>query len=73
MRCLPLDTNCQADRSLLADVPFLQGRSFVFASQFAEILPQSLAKQYLDAAVQVLDSTEAGVPVKVSAVRALTK
>ncbi|BGP06448.1 hypothetical protein JCM10049v2_002270 [Rhodotorula toruloides] len=55
-----------------SDVPFLQGRSFVFASQFAEILPQPLAKQYLEAAVQVLDSAEAGVPVKVSAVRALT-
>lgn len=45
----------------------------MFASQFAEILPTALARQYLDAAIQVLDSTEAGVPVKVSAVRALTK
>ncbi|GAA5841531.1 hypothetical protein JCM3766R1_003978 [Sporobolomyces carnicolor] len=53
-------------------VQFLQGRAFVFASQYAEALPQQLAKQYIDAAIQVLDSAEAGIPVKVSAVRALT-
>lgn len=56
-----------------AAVQFLQGRAFVFASQYAEALPQQLAKQYIDAAIQVLDSAEAGIPVKVSAVRALTK
>lgn len=32
-----------------------------------------LATQYIDAAIQVLESVEAGVPVKVSAVRALNK
>jgi hypothetical protein len=57
----------------IADVPFLQGRAFVFASQFAELLPTQLAKQYLDAAISVLDSADASIPVKVSAVRALTK
>lgn len=56
-----------------ADVPFLQGRAFVFVSQFSELLPTQLAKQYLDAAISVLDSADASVPVKVSAVRALTK
>ncbi|GAA5868959.1 hypothetical protein JCM16303_000320 [Sporobolomyces ruberrimus] len=55
-----------------ADVQFLQGRAFVFASQYSEALPSQLAKQYIDAAIQVLDSAEAGIPVKVSAVRALT-
>ncbi|GAA5887335.1 hypothetical protein JCM6882_002496 [Rhodosporidiobolus microsporus] len=55
-----------------SNLPFLQGRAFVFASQFAEVLPQQLAKQYIQAAIQVLDAAEAGVPVKVSAVRALT-
>lgn len=54
-------------------MPFLQGRAFVFASQFSELLPTQLAKQYLDAAISVLDSADASVPVKVSAVRALTK
>ncbi|GAA5855822.1 hypothetical protein JCM8547_000374 [Rhodosporidiobolus lusitaniae] len=52
--------------------PFLQGRAFVFASQFTEVLPRQLAKQYVDASIQVLDAADAGVPVKVSAVRALT-
>ncbi|GAA5867303.1 hypothetical protein JCM1840_005019 [Sporobolomyces johnsonii] len=55
-----------------SNLPFLQGRAFVFASQFSEALPPQLAKQYIDAAIQVLDAAEAGVPVKVSAVRALT-
>ncbi|GAA5921433.1 hypothetical protein JCM3775_003046 [Rhodotorula graminis] len=55
-----------------ADLPFLQGRAFVFASQFSEVLPQHLAKQYIDAANHVLESADASVPVKVSAVRALT-
>ncbi|KDE03266.1 hypothetical protein MVLG_06259 [Microbotryum lychnidis-dioicae p1A1 Lamole] len=54
------------------EFPFLQGRSFVFASQFAPVLPSQLAHQYIDAAIQALDATDAGVPVKVSAVRALT-
>ncbi|GAA5933997.1 karyopherin KAP114 [Sporobolomyces koalae] len=55
-----------------SNVQFLQGRAFVFASQYSEALPSQLAKQYIDAAIQVLDSADAGVPVKVSAVRALT-
>ncbi|ORY73226.1 ARM repeat-containing protein [Leucosporidium creatinivorum] len=54
-----------------SDLPFLQGRSFVFASQFSQALPAELANQYIDAAIQVLGTAEAGVPVKVSAVRAL--
>nr|KAK4053501.1 hypothetical protein OIV83_001668 [Microbotryomycetes sp. JL201] len=52
-------------------LPFLQGRSFVFASQFSSALPADLANRYIDAAVNVLGLTEAGIPVKVSAVRAL--
>ncbi|SCV67876.1 BQ2448_5487 [Microbotryum intermedium] len=54
------------------DLPFLQGRSFVFASQFAPVLPSQLAHQYIDAAIEVLDAADARVPVKISAVRALT-
>lgn len=45
----------------------------MFASQFAQALPSDLANQYIDAAIQVLGAAEAGVPVKVSAVRALLK
>ncbi|EIW87234.1 ARM repeat-containing protein [Coniophora puteana RWD-64-598 SS2] len=54
-----------------SDVPFLQGRAFVFASQFAKLLPMQMAGQYLEAAVQVIESDTAGIPVKVSAVKAI--
>ncbi|KAJ7161233.1 armadillo-type protein [Mycena crocata] len=55
----------------LSDFPFLQGRGFVFASQYAKLLPVQLAGQYLDAAIQVVEASEAGVPIKISAVRAI--
>ncbi|KAJ7109870.1 armadillo-type protein [Mycena epipterygia] len=55
----------------LSEYPFLQGRGFVFASQYAKLLPVQLAGQYLDAAIQVVEASEAGVPVKISAVRAI--
>jgi hypothetical protein len=59
--------------SLSTEFPFLQGRGFVFASQFAKLLPLQLAGQYLDVAVQVIETAEAGIPVKISAVKALHK
>lgn len=65
-----------ADSMLLSsilDFPFLQGRSFVVASQYATALAPSLASQYLDAAVQVLENSELGVSVKLSAVRTIKK
>ncbi|KAG7100000.1 hypothetical protein E1B28_001788 [Marasmius oreades] len=55
----------------LSSFPFLQGRGFVFASQFAKLLPVQLAGHYLDAAVQVIESGNAGIPIKVSAVKAV--
>ncbi|KAF7337532.1 ARM repeat-containing protein [Mycena sanguinolenta] len=55
----------------LSEFPFLQGRGFVFASQYAKLLPVQLAGQYIDAAIQVIEASEAGVPVKISAVRAV--
>ncbi|ORX54369.1 ARM repeat-containing protein [Hesseltinella vesiculosa] len=55
----------------LSDLPFLQGRAFVFASEYAKILPQDFATQYVTIAVQALQSTTSGVPVKISALRAL--
>ncbi|KAI5481652.1 Importin 9 [Pseudohyphozyma bogoriensis] len=54
-----------------SDFPFLQGRSYVFASQFSKALPAELSNQYIDAAIAVLGEASASVPVKVSAVRAL--
>jgi len=59
--------------SACAEHPFLQGRGFVFASQYAKLLPLQLAGQYLDAAIQVIEADNAGIPVKVSAVKAIHK
>ncbi|EEB93720.1 hypothetical protein MPER_07587 [Moniliophthora perniciosa FA553] len=56
-----------------AEFPFLQGRGFVFASQYAKLLPVQLAGQYLNAAVQVIEASDAGIPIKVSAVKAVHK
>ncbi|KAI0325407.1 ARM repeat-containing protein [Cubamyces sp. BRFM 1775] len=75
-RAKPIDiesllTNVIPNFLILSQFPFLQGRAFVFASQYAKLLPAQLAGQYLDAAVQVLEASEAGIPVKVSAVKAI--
>ncbi|KAI0964512.1 hypothetical protein AcW1_001317 [Taiwanofungus camphoratus] len=55
----------------LSECPFLQGRAFVFASQYAKLLPAQLAGQYLNAAIQVIEAPTAGIPIKISAVKAL--
>lgn len=52
--------------------PFLQGRAFVFASQFAGSLSKNVAEQYLNATVQALGS-DAGVTVKICAVKTVRK
>lgn len=57
----------------IAEHPFLQGRGFVFASQFAQLLPLQSSGQYLEAAMHVIESNEASVPVKVSAIKAVHK
>ncbi len=48
----------------------MQGRAFIFASHFVEALPEALAGQYIEAAVQVLEAGEATIPVKASAIEA---
>ncbi|KII94307.1 hypothetical protein PLICRDRAFT_50286 [Plicaturopsis crispa FD-325 SS-3] len=55
----------------LSECPFLQGRGFVFASQYAKLLPVELAGRYLEAAIHVIEDTSAGIPVKISAVKAV--
>ncbi|KAF8641001.1 hypothetical protein AX17_000646 [Amanita inopinata Kibby_2008] len=55
----------------LPDVPFLQGRGFVFASQFSRLLSIQDAVQYLEAAIHVIEAAAASIPVKVSAVKAI--
>ncbi|THH14476.1 hypothetical protein EW146_g5852 [Bondarzewia mesenterica] len=54
----------------LSERPFLQGRCLVFASRYAKLLPVEIAGQYLEAAVQVIESRETGIPFKISAVKA---
>ncbi|PWY97415.1 ARM repeat-containing protein [Testicularia cyperi] len=49
--------------------PFLLGRGFVFASQFASALPAELAVQFLEAAVATIEDEAQSMPVKISAVR----
>ena len=58
---------------MAAECQFVQGRGFVFVSRYAELLPSELAGQYLEAAVQVISANEAGIPIKVSAVKAIHK
>ena len=53
------------------DTPFLQGRAFVFASQYASSLPEGLVSQYLGAAVHALESPTVSVPVKISVVKTI--
>jgi importin-9 len=55
----------------MVEHPFLQGRGFVFASQYAKLLPVQLAGQYLEAAIHVIEDNNAEAPVKVSAVKAI--
>ncbi|TFY66382.1 hypothetical protein EVG20_g4698, partial [Dentipellis fragilis] len=55
----------------LSECPFLQGRCLVFASRYSKLLPTEVAGQYLDAAVQVIEASETGIPFKISAVKAI--
>ncbi|KAG0347825.1 hypothetical protein BG004_006848 [Podila humilis] len=71
----PVDVGALFDHVVLGnlsehDFPFLQGRSFVFASQFASILPANLAAQYVSAAVEAVLKAHSAV-VKISALKAL--
>lgn len=71
----PIDVESLFDQVVLANMsehsfPFLQGRAFVFASQFAPILPSNLAAQYVSAAVEAILKSSSAV-VKISALKAL--
>lgn len=45
----------------------------MFASQYAKILPEHLAGQYLSAAIEVMEASDSGIPIKLSAVKAVNK
>ncbi|KAL5519373.1 hypothetical protein ACEPAH_1056 [Sanghuangporus vaninii] len=55
----------------LSECPFLQGRGFVFASQYSSLLPSRLADQYMSVAISVMETESASVPIKISAVKAI--
>lgn len=57
----------------MTEFPFAQGRAFVFASEYAQVLPTNLAEQYVRAAVEALKTTDGTIPVKISALKALNK
>ncbi|ORX95566.1 ARM repeat-containing protein [Basidiobolus meristosporus CBS 931.73] len=59
------------DHMKCGDQHFLQGRAFVFASQFAKILPADLATQYISFAVNAIRKDQP-VPIRVSALMALS-
>ncbi|EPS97853.1 hypothetical protein FOMPIDRAFT_1037743 [Fomitopsis schrenkii] len=67
----PLLQNVVPNLLSLSDCPFLQGRAFVFASQYTKVLPVEMAGQYLQATVQVLEASDASAPIKISAVKAV--
>ncbi|KAJ2997787.1 Importin 9 [Globomyces sp. JEL0801] len=52
------------------DLPFLQGRSLWFASQFAVSLPKPLVSEYLSACTNAIHSTEVSAAVQVFAMKA---
>ncbi len=58
--------------SFFEDIPFLQGRAIVFASQFATFLSGELAARYVAATVDVIQRIES-IPAKVSSLKALQK
>ncbi|KAI8336598.1 armadillo-type protein [Chlamydoabsidia padenii] len=75
-RNVQFDLKSLFDHVVLEDMkvgehPFLQGRAFVFASEFAKILPVDMASQYVAVAVSALQAPTSGIPVKISALRAL--
>lgn len=55
------------------DAPFLQGRAFIAASAYADLLPPHLVGEYLAAAVKVLQTSDATVPLKVAALKSVRK
>lgn len=57
----------------ILEYPFLQGRGFVFASQFAQHLPLPSTGQYLEATINIIESSETSIPVKMSALKAIHK
>lgn len=75
----PFDIESIFSQSVLPNIEksspfFLYGRCFVFASQFASILPEELARTFLSAAVGAIEEdakSEGDAIVKISAIRCI--
>lgn len=59
--------------NVFADTPYLQGRAFVFASQFITALPESAGADYISQALAAIAHDETSIPVKLSAIRGIVK
>ncbi|KAJ1896839.1 hypothetical protein LPJ66_003750 [Kickxella alabastrina] len=51
--------------------PYGQGRAFIFASNFAKMLPPSIAEAFVDASAKAVADTQLHPAVRLSAVRAI--
>jgi len=64
----------RSKRLYVSDSPFLQGRAFVFASQYVLTLAEAgISRQYLEAAVQALEAGGVESVVKISAIKTIRK
>ena len=73
-RDMRLGVFAESDRVSVADSPFLQGRAFVFASQYVLTLAEAgISRQYLEAAVQALEAGGVESVVKISAIKTIRK
>jgi hypothetical protein len=71
---LRLGAIASSERRCVTDSPFLQGRAFVFASQYVLTLAEAgISRQYLEAAVQALEAGGVETVVKISAIKTIRK
>jgi hypothetical protein len=54
------------------ELPFLQGRALVFASEYASVLPENVAVQYVQATVEAIKEDKM-LPVRMMALRTIFK
>ena len=57
----------------IKEFPYLQARSLIFASKFSGLASAEIARQYAAHSVTILESKDSGIPVKLSAVKAIRK
>ena len=68
--------SCVTPTAILADQPehpFLQGRSLIFASRFSSLVPNEIARRYAVNACEIIQTNDASISVKLSAIKAIRK